>query len=177
MDQLTKVGPDEWGSEKVTRTYWNAIIFGETRRQMEATELMRTLTAQQRAKLQGYADEHLALVEMQINLCSVLGLELSNFPNVRSSGDLSESQRNGLLACPPEFVAIPDGQGGVYLVPWETVAAIKLEGEMPLLNGLEFFQIRKRDIEAKQKAMLRRIFTMEKSEAALAAPSPATQLI
>jgi len=185
-------------NERIQRTLWNAKIFGETRRQQEATELLKRTKAEHQAKLQEYAAEHLALVREQLAAFAGAGIDLSQHIQIKNACDLTPEQKADLLLCPPALVAVANGEPhdagedsvGVYLVPWDVVTSAKLQEDMlsagefiptgtPLVTVLTVIQRAKSDIEAKQKALFIRAFKKidKESEASLGDPSPAPQII
>ncbi len=191
-----------WGSEQVSRTYWNARIFGETLRGQEAAQLLTRVTIEHRsqfARLQEYAAQHLALVHEQLKAFANSGIDLSEYKQVRNTGDLTAQQMTSLLRCPPTLAPVPNGEehtagedkAGVYLISWDVLASAKLQndatyageaipGGTMLFAALSLIQRAKEDIAAKQKAIFVRIFGSNGKESE-ASPSrdssTATQVI
>jgi hypothetical protein len=126
--------------EKMQRTMWNATIAGETQRQQQAAALQPYVEAEHKAKLQEYADQHMKATQELLSVFSAAGVDLSQYPEVKNSLDLTPDQKQGLMSHPPTLMAVPNGEAhgagedsaGVHLVPADTFVGAKIKKDMPI---------------------------------------------
>jgi hypothetical protein len=181
-------------NERFTRTFWNAQVFGETRRQQQVAGLLERTKIEHQVKLQRYSARHLELVHQQLAAFANAGIDLSQHVQIKNERDLTSEQKAGLLLCPPTLAVVPNGEPhlagedgvGVYLVPWDVLTGAKLQKDMlsaaesipagtPLLTALAVIQRAKTDLEAKLKVLF--IRASKESEASPGDPSSASLII